>query len=70
MGGVPELLKDGVNGLLVKPGSANETAQAVSEILKNPIKKAEIERVARAQIMKDYAWSRLVKELNLKFLNQ
>ena len=70
VGGVPEILIDGVNGLLVKPDSPVEIAQAVSEILKNPAKKAEIERVARAQIMKDYAWSHLVKELDLRFLNQ
>ena len=70
VGGVPELLKDCVNGLLVKPGNAVEISQVVSEILKNPIKKAEIERVAREQIMEDYAWSRLVKELDLRLLNQ
>ena len=67
VGGVPEVLKDGVNGLLVKSGNAVEIAKAVSEILKTPIKKAEIERVAREQITTDYAWNRLVKELNLRF---
>ena len=56
-----------MNGLLVKPGNAVEIAQAVSGILNNPNKKAEIERVARAQIMKDYAWSRLVKDLEAVF---
>lgn len=69
VGGVPEVLKDGVNGLLVKPGNAVEIAQAVGEILNNPIKKAEIERIAREQITTDYAWNRLVKELNLSFLD-
>ena len=67
VGGVPEVLKHGVNGLLVKPGNANEIAQAVSGILKNPVKKAEIEHVAREQIVKNYDWSRLVKDLETIF---
>ena len=67
VGGVPEILIDGVNGLLVKPGNAVEIAQAVSEILKNPIKKAEIEHMARKQITKDYAWNRLVNDLETIF---
>lgn len=67
VGGVPEVLKHGVNGLLVKPGNAVEIAQAVGEILNNPIKKAEIERIAREQITTDYAWNRLVKDLEVIF---
>ena len=67
VGGVPEVLKDCVNGLLVKPGNAVEIAQAVNEILNNPIKKAEIERIAREQITTDYAWNRLVKDLEVIF---
>ena len=67
VGGIPEIIKHGINGLLVIAGDAEKTAQAVSEILKNPIKKAEIEHVARQQITTDYAWSRLVKDLEAVF---
>jgi spore coat protein SA len=67
VGGVPEVLRDGVNGLLVTSGNAVEIAQAVFNILSNPIKKSEIEDTARKQIAANFAWSRLVKELELVF---
>lgn len=67
VGGVPEVLIDGVNGLLVKPDNAAEITQAVCEILNNPIKKTEIERVAREQMVANYGWSRLVNELERAF---
>ena len=67
VGGVPEVLKDGVNGLLVQSDNAIEIAQAVCNILNNPAKKSEIERVAREQMTANYAWDRLVNELELAF---
>jgi spore coat protein SA len=65
VGGVPEVLKDGLNGLLVEPGDVDGLNQAVCEILANPIKKAEIEKAARDQIVANYSWNRLVKELEI-----
>jgi glycosyltransferase involved in cell wall biosynthesis len=36
VGGIPEIIEDGVNGLLVAPGSPDELAQAIKKILQNP----------------------------------
>lgn len=67
VGGVPEVLKGGLNGLLVEPNDVDALNQAVYEILTNPIKKAEIEQVARNQIVANYSWNRLVNELEVIF---
>lgn len=67
VGGVPEVLRDGVNGLLVLAGDAHAIARTVCDILDNPVKKAEIEQVAREKITANNSWNRLVKELELIF---
>jgi glycosyltransferase involved in cell wall biosynthesis len=36
VGGVPEVVRDGENGLLVRPGSPDELAAALSRVLEEP----------------------------------
>jgi glycosyltransferase involved in cell wall biosynthesis len=36
VGGIPEIIEDGVTGLLVEPGSPDELAQAIIRILQDP----------------------------------
>lgn len=36
IGGIPELIKDGINGLLFKPGDVNELQQKLQYIINNP----------------------------------
>ena len=67
VGGVPEVIKDGVNGFLVQADDANAITLVMCEIFKNPTKKAEIERIARKDITAAYGWNRLVKELEMAF---
>ena len=58
IGGVPEVLRDGETGLLVKPGSARALADAIERLVNN----AELrEKMGRAsyQFVKDhYTWDR------------
>ena len=67
VGGVPEIVKNGVNGLLVNANDAEQTAKVVVEILSNSLFKTQIEHTARQQILAGYTWEKLVKELELAF---
>ena len=48
--GIPEVIRDGHNGLLVRPGSAEELAQAVIRLLQDPQGRRQLGREARRTI--------------------
>jgi glycosyltransferase involved in cell wall biosynthesis len=47
VGAVPEIVVDGVTGLLVEPGSSEELARAIGELLGDPARAAEMGRRGR-----------------------
>ena len=57
VGGIPFLLKDGENGLLVMPGDASAMAQAVLQLLRDPGLSARLSRAARATV-ESFTWDR------------
>ncbi len=63
VGGVPEIVKNGVNGLLVNAGDAEKTAQVIVEILSNSLSKTQMEHAARQQILAGYTWERLTQQV-------
>jgi glycosyltransferase involved in cell wall biosynthesis len=56
VGGVPEVIKDGVNGFLVKPGNAQELANGISRILDEFENFEEIGNKAYSLIKKDFSF--------------
>lgn len=64
VGGVPEVIEDGRNGVLVTPDSPQVLAQAVCQVLADPVGKRCMEIAARSKIISGYTWGRLVKELH------
>lgn len=65
VGGVPEIIKNGVNGLLVNENDAEKTAKVVVDILSNSLLKTQMEHTARQQILAGYTWERLTKQVEL-----
>lgn len=53
-GGVPEVVRDGVNGLLVEPGDAEALASAMAEILTDPEAAARMGRAGRALVAREF----------------
>jgi len=47
VGGIPEVVDDGVTGILVKPKSTSEIAKAVSSLLANKKLMASMRKAAR-----------------------
>ena len=65
--GIPELVEDGVNGLLVPPGRADELAGAVARLAEDAQLRAELGRNGRETVCRDYDIGRLADELRRAF---
>ncbi len=63
VGGIPEVLEDQKNGILVEPNNADALAKAVVSALANPAAMRQMEDSAREKIATGYAWERLVAEI-------
>jgi len=68
VGGVPEIIKNGVNGLLVNANDVEKTAKVVVEILVNSLLKTQMEHAARQQILAGYTWERLTQQIEINLL--
>lgn len=55
VGGVPELIDDGVDGLLVPPGDARALAAAVEGLLTDPARAARLGDAARTRVLAHHA---------------
>lgn len=62
VGGIPEVIEDGVNGYLVPPGSPESLAKRVDEILLNPAGGAELAAKARETVRTKFAAERMVRQ--------
>lgn len=67
VGGIPEVLEHGVNGLLVDPADANGLAHTIYWVLDNPDKKHQMETSARQTVLNGFTWERLVANLETLF---
>ncbi|WP_432741260.1 glycosyltransferase family 4 protein [Methylobacter sp. G7] len=67
VGGIPEVVESGINGVLVKPADADALALAVCSTLSEPELMRRMESMARQQIVANYTWERLVGELETIF---
>jgi glycosyltransferase involved in cell wall biosynthesis len=62
--GVPELVQDGVSGLLVAPGRADELADALERLLGEPRqRRLEMGRAGRAKVVAEFDEDRSAQEL-------
>ena len=55
-GGVPEVVSDGKEGILVKPGDEMELSEALTRLLTNENERSEMGRAGRKKALKDYDW--------------
>jgi glycosyltransferase involved in cell wall biosynthesis len=63
VGGIPDVVEDGVNGILVPPGEPRALAQALAALLADPALAARLGREARATIARRYTTERALERI-------
>jgi len=62
IGGIPALIKDGYNGLLVKPGDSGALAEAILSLLRDKHRASLTGKVARDFITKNFSLEKMAEE--------
>ena len=62
-GGIPDIIRDGINGILVPEGDASEIAERVSALLDNPEHAKKIAYAGRKRVLRKFTKERLAKKL-------
>ena len=57
IGGIPEVVQDGIHGFLVNPRDATELSRKVSFLAENPSEVRRVGRNAREHVMSNFTWS-------------
>lgn len=56
LGGLPEIVEDGVTGFLVEPGNVEELRERLDEMLRNPVLAQQMGRRARESVVERFTW--------------
>ena len=67
VGGVPDLVGDGVHGLLVQPGDPDALAEAVASLLRDPERRAAMGEAGRERQRRDFDFTRMVRRLEERY---
>jgi glycosyltransferase involved in cell wall biosynthesis len=64
VGGVPDVVRDGVDGFLVDVGDATSLAERLADLAREPARRAEMGRDGRERVLQRYAVDRLVDDVD------
>ncbi len=64
VGGVPDVVRDGVDGYLVEPGDAEAAAERLATLAADPPLRARLGESGRARVLARYSVSRLVDDVD------
>ena len=62
IGGLPDLVEEGVNGVLVPPGSSTALSEAITRTLRDPEQLERMGECGRARFEARHSWARTAKE--------
>jgi glycosyltransferase involved in cell wall biosynthesis len=68
VGGIPEVVRSGVNGRLVPPDDVDALADAVLALMDDPATAADLGRAARADVERHYTIDRMVERFEQLYL--
>jgi len=69
VGGIPEMIQDGVTGILVPPGDVDALAAAVADVLDQPARVGELVRAARRLVETRFDAAANVARLHREYLD-
>ncbi len=67
VGGIPDVLVDGENGVLVRPGDASELARALERLAREPETRRRLGEVARERAARELTWERAAQSFEELF---
>jgi glycosyltransferase involved in cell wall biosynthesis len=67
VGGVPDVVRDGLDGILVPPADPDATAGALAELARDPELRARMGASGRQHVVRKYAVERLVEDIDLLY---
>jgi glycosyltransferase involved in cell wall biosynthesis len=62
VGGIPNMIEDGVEGLLVEPGDAELLARSIAQLAESPTRRAELGSAARERQARDFSLNAVVRQ--------
>jgi glycosyltransferase involved in cell wall biosynthesis len=67
LGGIPDIVREGENGILFEPGKVEELARALRYLVENP---EERERMGQAgkRLVRDYSWEEIARRTEAVYL--
>lgn len=63
VGGIPDLVHDGVNGILIAPGSVQELTSSLVKTLRNPVMAREMGKQGRKRINAEFSVDTMVQSI-------
>ncbi len=64
VGGIPEIITDNVDGLLIPPCRSEEIARALISLLSDPKRSRRMGLRGRRKVLREFTWSRAAKKTN------
>jgi glycosyltransferase involved in cell wall biosynthesis len=64
VGGVPDVVRDGIDGFLVEVGDVDALAERLAELAREPARRAQMGSAARARVFERYSVDRLVSDVD------
>ncbi len=62
IGGIPQMIKDGINGLLVEPGNVKKLTEKISFLLDNKETREKLSKNAREFVVKNLSQEKMINE--------
>jgi len=70
VGGIPELVVDGITGSLVPPANSDALAAALLDLLDHPGRAVAFGQAGRARIEQEYSFDRMVRQFETLYLSR
>ncbi|MEX2584319.1 MAG: glycosyltransferase family 4 protein [Gemmatimonadota bacterium] len=68
-GGIPDIVRDGETGLLVRPGDPGDLAAAIERAMANPDLTARLAAAGWDHVREHFSWERIVADLEALYLD-